>query len=60
MINVLCVVFAACVNEYFSEADIQATYDKSTEDPICKALKAVLDSKSNDETMVTKLDLCFN
>ncbi|KAF3449467.1 hypothetical protein FNV43_RR10195 [Rhamnella rubrinervis] len=41
----------ACVNEYFSEPEIQATYNKSTEDPICEGFKAVLDSKSNDETM---------
>ncbi|PON57074.1 Aluminum-activated malate transporter [Parasponia andersonii] len=42
----------ACVNEYFNDADeIKETNDKSSEDPIYEGFKAVLDSKSNDETM---------
>ncbi|XP_060673800.1 aluminum-activated malate transporter 12-like isoform X2 [Ziziphus jujuba] len=42
----------ACVNEYFSDAEIkEETHDKTKEDPIYKGFKAVLDSKSNDETM---------
>lgn len=46
--------FAACVNEYFSDAEIkEETHDKTKEDPIYKGFKAVLDSKSNDETMVS-------
>ncbi|XP_048435411.1 aluminum-activated malate transporter 12-like [Pyrus x bretschneideri] len=40
----------ACANEYFSE-ETDADQDKSTEDPIYKGYKAVLDSKSQDETM---------
>ncbi|XP_062073675.1 aluminum-activated malate transporter 14-like [Humulus lupulus] len=39
----------ACVNEYFDETE--ETYDDSNEDPIYEGFKAVLDSKSNDETM---------
>lgn len=45
--------FAACVNEYFSEAEIKETHDKTAEDPIYKGFKVVLDSKSIDETMVS-------
>lgn len=58
--NTLVCDFAACVNEYFREAEIQATDDKSTEDPIGKGFKAVLDSKSYDETMVIKLAESFS
>lgn len=44
------------MNEYFSEQDqIEANQDKSTEDPIYEGYKAVLDSKSFDETMVGTL-----
>uniref|UniRef100_A0A803PNA2 Aluminum-activated malate transporter n=1 Tax=Cannabis sativa TaxID=3483 RepID=A0A803PNA2_CANSA len=39
----------ACVNEYFDQ--IEETYDESNKDPIYEGFKAVLDSKSNDETM---------
>lgn len=46
--------FAACVNEYFNDADeIEETHDTSEEDPIYEGFKAVLDSKSNDESMVS-------
>ncbi|KAK9927913.1 hypothetical protein M0R45_025075 [Rubus argutus] len=42
----------ACVNEYFREQDqLEENRDKSTEDPIYEGYKAVLDSKSFDETM---------
>ena len=52
--------FAACVNEYFNDAVIEETPDQSTdEDPICKGFKSVLDSKSNDETMVILLPNTF-
>ncbi|XP_057449693.1 aluminum-activated malate transporter 12-like [Lotus japonicus] len=41
----------ACVNEYFY-GEIEASGDnKSSEDPIYKGYKAVLDSKSTDETL---------
>ncbi|TQD93570.1 hypothetical protein C1H46_020841 [Malus baccata] len=40
----------ACVNEYFRE-ETELNQDKSTEDPIYEGYKAVLDSKSLDETM---------
>ena len=45
-------IFAACVKEYFSEEEKDMAEDKSLEDPIYKGYKAVLDSKSNDETLV--------
>ncbi|GFP83602.1 aluminum-activated malate transporter 12 [Phtheirospermum japonicum] len=41
----------ACVNEYFSTEDTNAAEDKSSDDPIYKGYKAVLDSKSTDETL---------
>ncbi|XP_008238285.2 PREDICTED: aluminum-activated malate transporter 12-like [Prunus mume] len=41
----------ACVNEYFSDAEKEVSGDQSTEDPIYDCYKAVLDSKSMDETM---------
>ncbi|KAL7097089.1 hypothetical protein ACP275_10G121100 [Erythranthe tilingii] len=41
----------ACVNEYFSNEDRKAAKDKTLEDPIYKGYKAVLDSKSSDETL---------
>ncbi|KAL6985794.1 Aluminum-activated malate transporter 12 [Sarracenia purpurea var. burkii] len=41
----------ACVNVYFSEKETEANTDKSTEDPIYMGYKAVLDSKTNDETL---------
>ncbi|PON57073.1 Aluminum-activated malate transporter [Parasponia andersonii] len=41
-----------CVNEYFKDDVIEETTDTSTDqDPLYKGFKAVLDSKSNDETM---------
>ncbi|KAK4804467.1 hypothetical protein SAY86_004284 [Trapa natans] len=40
----------ACVNEYF-DANLAETEDNSTEDPIDKGYKAVLDSNSADETL---------
>ncbi|KAI3446866.1 hypothetical protein Pfo_003531 [Paulownia fortunei] len=41
----------ACVNEYFSNEGPNAAKDKSSEDPIYKGYKAVLDSKSTDDTL---------
>ncbi|XAR54829.1 hypothetical protein NMG60_11030135 [Bertholletia excelsa] len=44
----------ACVNEYFSEketAELTRERSSSSEDPIYKGYKAVLDSKSIDETL---------
>ncbi|CAL5359628.1 unnamed protein product [Camellia sinensis] len=41
----------ACVNEYFREEEKEVTTDESSEDPIYKGYKAVLDSKSIDETL---------
>ncbi|XP_022893684.1 aluminum-activated malate transporter 12-like [Olea europaea var. sylvestris] len=41
----------ACVNEYFSNEETSDTTNKSSEDPIDKGYKAVLDSKSTDETL---------
>ena len=46
---------AACVDEYFSDVEKEMTREKSSEDPIDKGYKAVLDSKSQDETLVSKL-----
>ncbi|KAK6151706.1 hypothetical protein DH2020_014341 [Rehmannia glutinosa] len=42
----------ACVDEYFSNEEPNTAKDKSCEDPIYKGYKAVLDSKSTDETLV--------
>ncbi|XP_021290721.1 aluminum-activated malate transporter 12-like [Herrania umbratica] len=41
----------ACVNEYFDDSDTKEKQDRSSEDPIYKGYKAVLDSKSTDETL---------
>ncbi|XVF52388.1 hypothetical protein PTKIN_Ptkin05aG0014100 [Pterospermum kingtungense] len=41
----------ACVNEYFDESDTNENRGKSSDDPIYKGYKAVLDSKSTDETL---------
>ncbi|KAL5550908.1 hypothetical protein UlMin_001084 [Ulmus minor] len=41
----------ACVDEYFDDAVIEENEEKSSEDPIYNGFKAVLDSKSNEETM---------
>lgn len=41
----------ACVNQYFNDVEKETTQDKSPEDPIYKGYKAVLDSKSQDETL---------
>ncbi|PKI46895.1 hypothetical protein CRG98_032706 [Punica granatum] len=40
----------ACVNEYF-DAKLAERKDETSEDPIYKGYKAVLDSKSTDETL---------
>ncbi|KAL2489769.1 Aluminum-activated malate transporter 12 [Forsythia ovata] len=40
-----------CVNEYFSNEERSCNTNKSSEDPIYKGYKAVLDSKSTDETL---------
>ncbi|PKA60074.1 Aluminum-activated malate transporter 12 [Apostasia shenzhenica] len=41
-----------CINEYFQEKDEQESKDK-VEDPIYRGYRAVLDSKSSDETLAT-------
>ncbi|KAA8522069.1 hypothetical protein F0562_012617 [Nyssa sinensis] len=41
----------ACVGEYFKDDETEVSKDKSSEDPIYKGYKAVLDSKSIDETL---------
>lgn len=42
----------ACVNEYFNDAfEVQAPKDNTSQDPIYKGYKAVLDSKSIDESL---------
>jgi len=44
---------AACVNEYFN-GEVEVSRDiKSSEGPIYKGYRAVLDSKSTDETLVS-------
>ena len=45
---------ADCVNEYFEDDVIHENADmkSSTEDPIYNGYKAVLDTKSTDETLV--------
>lgn len=49
--------FAACVNEYFY-GEMEASSDiNSCEDPLYKGYKAVLDSKSTVETLVSNLSL---
>ena len=46
---------AVCVREYFYDSATEATEDDdSSEDPIYEGYKAVLDSKANDETLVTQ------
>ncbi|XP_061362755.1 aluminum-activated malate transporter 12-like [Gastrolobium bilobum] len=40
-----------CVMEYFYDSEKRATQDDSSEDPIYKGYKAVLDSKANEETL---------
>jgi len=50
---------AACVNEYFY-GEVEVSGDiKSSEGPIYKGYKAVLDSKSRDETLVS-YQSCFD
>ncbi|KAF5729688.1 Aluminum-activated malate transporter 12 [Tripterygium wilfordii] len=41
----------ACVNEYFSDSITEESQEKPSEDPIYEGYKAVLDSKSQDETL---------
>lgn len=49
---------AACVDEYFKDSEIdQGSKDNSLEDPIYTGYKAVLDSKSIDETLVICLHI---
>lgn len=47
------VSFAGCVDEYFSDSNTEVTEVKSSEDPIYEGYKAVLDSKSIDEMLVS-------
>ncbi|KAK8998071.1 hypothetical protein V6N11_012603 [Hibiscus sabdariffa] len=41
----------ACVNEYFNDSEVKENQEKSEEDPIYNGYRAVLDSKSIDETL---------
>ncbi|XP_068651241.1 aluminum-activated malate transporter 12-like [Aristolochia californica] len=41
----------ACVNGYFQDAEIETIRKQSSKDPIYKRYRAVLDSKSTDETL---------
>lgn len=41
----------ACVTEYFQDAEKEVSRCASSKDPIHKGYRAVLDSKSNDETL---------
>ena len=43
------------MDEYFNNAEEQEKKDEPSEDPIYKGYKAVLDSKSTEETLVTSL-----
>lgn len=45
-------LLAACVNEYFSEMKSAEEGNEPSEDRIYKGYKAVLDSKTSDETLV--------
>ncbi|KAI5641815.1 hypothetical protein M9H77_00353 [Catharanthus roseus] len=47
----LAISIEVCVREYFREEEPEIAKDKSLEDPIYKGYKAVLDSKSTDETL---------
>lgn len=51
---------AACVNKYFDETDTEGKERSSLNDPIYKSYKAVLDSKSTDETLVIALCSLYN
>lgn len=50
---------AGCVMEYFCEIKPAQAKDKAVEDPIYKGYKAVLDSKSTDETLVSFMLFVF-
>lgn len=50
---------AACVDEYFNDPNLEETGNKSAEDPIYDGYKAVLDSKSIDETLVYEFSKPF-
>ncbi|KAF8379109.1 hypothetical protein HHK36_028538 [Tetracentron sinense] len=56
----------ACVNEYFQDAETKVGEDNSPKDPLNQDYKAVLDSKSSDESLALyasweprKLRLCY-
>lgn len=55
--NEVLTVFTACVNDYFNDAEVLVTKDNESEDPAYKGYKAVLDSKSIDESLVSSLYL---
>ncbi|GLT81232.1 hypothetical protein SLA2020_526270 [Shorea laevis] len=50
-LEVLAKCIEACVNDYFNDAEVQVTKDNASEDPTYKGYKAVLDSKSIDESL---------
>lgn len=53
-------ILAACVYEYFREEELEVAKDQSLEDPIYKGYKAVLDSKSYDETLVSSIYILYS
>ena len=44
---------AACVDKYFNDEELDREIDETVEDSIYTYYKAVLDSKSTDETLVS-------
>lgn len=46
---------AACVNKYFNDEELDIEIEDTMEDPIYENYRAVLDSKSTDETLVSSL-----
>lgn len=50
---------AACVVRYFNDSENQESQEDASDDLIYKGYKAVLDSKSKDETLVTLVNFFF-
>lgn len=50
--DVLTVEYSACVSGYFNNDAPHINEDEPEEDPVCLGYKAILDSKSTDETLV--------
>ncbi|XP_058086347.1 aluminum-activated malate transporter 12-like [Magnolia sinica] len=47
----LAISIGACVKDYFEEAEDESVRSNASKDPIYQAYRAVLDTKSNDETL---------